>query len=67
MANKYIDEDGRTVWVVSPGRMAAMELSDIHGMNTEDREDFEELVRELDEVYAKDEDQNHDSLRTQSE
>ena len=55
MANKYIDEDGRTVWVVSPGRMAAMELSDIHGMSTEDKDEFEELVQELDEVYAQEE------------
>ena len=57
MANQNIDEDGRTVWVVSPGRMAAMELSDIHGMNTEDKEEFEELVRELDQVYAQQEDE----------
>ena len=55
MANKYIDEDGRTVWVVSPGRMAAMELSDIHGTGAEDKEEFEELVRELDEIYAQEE------------
>ena len=60
MANKYIDEDGRTVWIVSPGRMAAMELSDIHGMSTEDKEEFEELVRELDEVYAQEADDEED-------
>ena len=60
MANKYIDEDGRTVWVVSPGRMAAMELSDIHGMSTEDKEAFEELVRELDEVYAQEDEEEED-------
>ena len=60
MANKYIDENGPTVWVVSPGRMAAMELSDIHGMTAEDKEEFEELVRELDEVYAQEDEEEED-------